>query len=73
MKGKSIFTNAEAAYISQRLCELREATRDKQKVIRADLRRRGFHINDWRRSGRGFTSVDFDERVASGDIIVVRS
>jgi hypothetical protein len=72
MKGRSRFSDSEAALIRQRLHQLRSAPRERQKVIRSGLRRRGFYITDWDRSGKGFTLVGFDALLGNGRIAIIR-
>lgn len=65
------FTSAEAERIRNALHELRAADRDRQKSIRASLRRTyGFYITNFDCSRKGFTVADFDYLVASGEISV---
>lgn len=71
MKGKAKFTRAEAALIRDALQRLRRAERNEQKSIQAGLRRRGFHISDWRSDGEAFTRADFDVLVRDGLIKIV--
>lgn len=67
--GRLEFTPSEAEVIRAKLRELRRVDRDRQKAIRASLRRIGFSIEDVTAPGdEGFTVADFDALVARGTI-----
>jgi hypothetical protein len=58
--GRLCFTADEIAEIRRLLVDLRLADRDRQKVIRARIRRIGFYITDVSHDAGGFTAADFD-------------
>lgn len=68
MQGKRIFTEDEVARIRAILEEKRWAPRDKQKGLRAKLRRIGFYISDFSSNPDGFGPLDFDELKRTGRI-----
>lgn len=68
--GRLNFTRAEADEIRSLLRELRRAERDRQKAIRAKIRRIGFYITDVSHDADGFTVSDFDELVRRGTISI---
>jgi hypothetical protein len=59
---------AEGKEIRADLSTLRRVGRDQQKVIRDELRSRGFYISDWPRPATGFTLADFDALVRTGRV-----
>ncbi|GAB7543770.1 hypothetical protein [Cupriavidus sp. 8B] len=72
MKGKSIFSPAEAERIRELLRKLPRAARDDQKRLRDFLRNdTGFYISDFTRSNAGFTEADFDSLLERGTIKIV--
>ena len=70
MSGRLEFTRDEIGEIRGALRELRRADPDRQKKIRARLRRTGFYITDFSHDADGFTVSDFDEMVSRGTITV---
>ena len=54
------FTSGQIGEIRRLLVELRRSDRDRQKSLRAKLRRLGFHISDVSHGNDGFTVSDFD-------------
>lgn len=66
--GRLSFTEDEIAALRQLLTELRRSDRDRQKTIRAKIRRIGFYISDVSRDAGGFTATDFDALVRRGVI-----
>jgi hypothetical protein len=67
---RSTFTQDEIGLIRSQLIELRRSDRNRQKIIRAQLRRQfGFHISDYT-SQQGFTAAALDELIALGTITV---
>jgi hypothetical protein len=68
--GRLHFKSAEIAEIRGLLRELRRADRDRQKAIRAKLRRIGFYITDVSHDSEGFTASDFDALIRRGTITV---
>ena len=73
MKGRDIFTQAEAERIRALLRQVREAvSAAEQKKLRDRLRINiGFYISDFARSNAGFTAADFDGLVDHGTIKVI--
>ncbi|MGM3411934.1 hypothetical protein [Ralstonia holmesii] len=72
MKGKSIFSLAEAERVRELLRMVRRAERDEQKKLRNRLRLSvGFYISDFTKSTAGFTEADFDSLVKRGAIKIV--
>lgn len=61
--GRLTFSTDEIAEIRRLLVELRRADRDRQKTIRAKIRRIGFYITDVSHDAGGFTATDFDALV----------
>jgi hypothetical protein len=68
--GRLNFTRAEQDEIRGLLRELRRADRDRQKTIRAKIRRIGFYISDVSHDADGFTVSDFDDLVRRGTITI---
>jgi TDG/mug DNA glycosylase family protein len=69
--GRSRFSRGEADGIRRLLREKGTADRDKQKALRAQLRRNyDFYISDFTAESGGFTASDFHELVARGAIEV---
>ncbi|MHA6913918.1 hypothetical protein ACQUJO_12350 [Ralstonia pseudosolanacearum] len=72
MKGKSIFSPAEAKRIREILRKVRRADRDEQKKLRDCLRLNvDFYTSDFTRSNAGFTEANFDSLVKRGTIKIV--
>jgi hypothetical protein len=72
MKGKSVFSPAEADRVRELLRQVRAAERDEQKKLRDRLRTEvGFYISDFTRSNAGFTEAGFDSLVERGTINIV--
>ena len=71
MKGKSTFTQSQAAFIHQTLKQVRAADRDLQKKLRSELRSMGFYITDFSSSSRGFTADGFNGLIDRGTIKIV--
>ncbi|MGF6637288.1 hypothetical protein [Paraburkholderia sp. MM6662-R1] len=72
MKGKSTFSQADAARIRDLLRQVRTAATDEQKKFRDRLRIDvGFYISDFTKSNVGFTAEDFDGLVERGTIKIV--
>jgi len=67
---RSTFTSADIAELRELVRRLRKAERSEQKLIRARLRRIGFHISDYDATGAGFTVSDFDELLHRGVLSV---
>jgi hypothetical protein len=66
--GRLSFTADEIAEIRRLLVDLRRADRDRQKGIRAKIRRIGFYITDVSHDAGGFTATDFDALLRRGVI-----
>ena len=66
--GRLSFAEDEIAALRQLLTELRRSDRDRQKTIRAKIRRIGFYISDVSHDAGGFTATDFDALVRRGVI-----
>ena len=66
--GRLSFTADEIAEIRRLLVDLRRADRDRQKAIRAKIRRIGFYITDVSHDAGGFTVTDFDALLRRGVI-----
>ena len=64
--GRLSFTADEIAEIRRLLVDLRRADRDRQKAIRAKIRRIGFYITDVSHDAGGFTATDFDALLRRG-------
>jgi len=64
MKGRDWFTPHEADRVRDLLREVRHSERGEQKQLREQIRAIGFYIDDWPRTGSGFTVSDFDDLVA---------
>lgn len=71
MKGRDRFTPDEAARIRELLARVRRVEPGAaQKLLRDQLRAKGFYISDWGRGAAGFTRADFDELVSRGLITI---
>ncbi|MDG0024952.1 hypothetical protein [Trinickia sp. Y13] len=69
MKGKNVFSAAEAERACDLLRQIRAADRDAQKLLRDRLREEvGFYISDFTSSNAGFTECDFRSLVERGTI-----
>ncbi len=68
--GRSAFSRAEIEKLRKHLTELRRAERERQKAIRASMRRMGFYITDFSTDAQGFTVSDLDDLVRRGVIEV---
>jgi hypothetical protein len=72
MKGKNVFSLAEADHVRDLLRKVRAADRTAQKTLRDRLRKEtGFYISDFTKSNRGFAVDDFDKLEKCGMIKVV--
>ena len=72
LKGKSVFSPAEADRVRELLRKVREADRTDQKALRDRLRKEtGFYISDFTSSNAGFTEAAFDSLVARGAVKIV--
>jgi hypothetical protein len=71
MRGRTVFPVSEANRVRTLLCQVRDADRDQQKLLRDRLRNDlGFYISDFTSSNAGFTAADFDSLVTRGIIKV---
>lgn len=68
--GRSNFSRDEIEMLRGHLRELRRAERDRQKSVRASMRRMGFYITDYSTDAQGFTASDLDDLVRRGIIQV---
>jgi hypothetical protein len=66
MGGRMTFSSSEIDELRSLLRELRRADRDRQKSIRARMRRMGFYITDFSHDADGFTASDLNEMIARG-------
>lgn len=71
MRGKSVFTAAEADLIKKKLDECNSTSRYDNSLLYTKLRTEcQFFISDFDRSRKGFTSNDFDHHVSIGNIVI---
>jgi len=68
MKGKNIFTSLEVKELIELIAEKVVATPDKQKGIRAKIRKIGFYYSDFSSKKDGYTVADFEALISSGQI-----
>ena len=68
MKGKNIFTTSQIDEIKKLIAEKVRATEDKQKGIRAKIRKLGFYYSDFSTKKDGYTVADFESLISSGQI-----
>jgi hypothetical protein len=68
MKGSRTFTRQAAKEIVVLLGRTRAASRADQKVLRQQIRDRGFYISDFNRPASGFGPDDFQDLVRAGVI-----
>jgi len=71
MKGKKIFTKAEADAIRILIKMKLQAPPDKQKGIRQKIRNIGFYYSDFSANKDGYTVSDFDNLIKSGAIKII--
>lgn len=69
MTKRSTFTSAEIAELKQLNREKQTAPADRQKTLRAKMRKLGFFITDYA-DYPGFVESDLDELIARGTIMV---
>ncbi|MDR1699074.1 MAG: DNA-deoxyinosine glycosylase [Prevotellaceae bacterium] len=67
MKGKNIFTASEIERIKQLINKKVVASKTEQKNIRYEIRSIGFYYSEFR-SNKGYTVVDFEDLIKSGEI-----
>jgi hypothetical protein len=70
MKGQNIFTSSQILTIKKLIAEKVVARPDKQKGIRAKIRRIGFHYSDFSSKKDGYTVGYFEALIRSGKIKV---
>lgn len=71
MKGRAIFSPAEANAVGTILRKIRSTDRSNQKKLRRTLRSRyRFYISDFHANPRGFSEADFDALLEKGTINV---
>ena len=66
---RSTFTRTEIAEIKRIVREKQTAPADRQKTLRAELRRLGFYISDYS-DEPGFVESDVDDLIRRGSITV---
>ena len=64
------FSPSEIDELRSLLRELRRSDRNRQKALRARMRRMGFFISDFSHDADGFTVSDLDELIRRGTIDV---
>ena len=70
MSKRSTFTAAEIAEIKLLVREKQTAPADRQKTLRAKLRKLGFYISDYS-DEPGFVESDVDDLIRRGTITVI--
>ncbi len=70
MKGKAVFTASEALQIKKLIAEKVIASPEKQKRIRAKIRKLGFYFSDFETHKEGYSLIDFNNLINSGRIKV---
>ena len=70
VKGRDTFASAEIAKLRRLIQEKQTAGLDRQKQLRAQMRRIGFYITDFCSDQRGFTVEDLDELIERGKVRV---
>lgn len=71
MRTSRTFTKETAAEIVELLSRTRAADRDQQKILRQQIRDRGFYISDFSRAASGFEPEDFHDLVRRGVIRIM--
>jgi hypothetical protein len=71
MQGRREFTPEEIDSLRQLIREKQTADRDRQKSLRARMRRIGFYISDFSDDYSGFVVSDLDELISRGTITLV--
>lgn len=71
MDRKRSFTKTEVKQIKKLIAEKLRATPEKQKGIRAKIRKIGFHFSDFSSKKDGYTIADFEALIRSGAIKVI--
>jgi len=71
MDRKKSFTKTEVEQIKKLIAEKLRATPDKQKGIRAKIRKIGFHFSDFSSKKDGYTVADFGALIRSGAVKVI--
>jgi hypoxanthine-DNA glycosylase len=71
MDRKKSFTKTEAEQIKKLIAEKLRAAPDKQKGIRARIRKIGFHFSDFCSTKDGYTIADFEALIRSGVVKVI--
>lgn len=71
MKGNNSFTTSQIDEIKKLIADKVRATADKQKGIRAKIRKLGFHYSDFSSKKDGYTVADFEALIRSGQIKVI--
>jgi hypothetical protein len=73
MQGRRRFTTQEIEELRRLIREKQTADRDRQKVLRARMRRMGFYISDHSAYPDGFVVSDLDELISRGVIEIIDS
>lgn len=71
MKGQNTFTTSQIDEIKKLIADKGRATADKQKGIRAKIRKLGFYYSDFSAEKDGYTVADFEALIRSGQIKVI--
>ena len=70
MAKRSTFTSTEIAELRRLIREKQTAPPDRQKALRAKMRRTGFYITDYA-DYTGFVASDLDDLITRGTITVL--
>jgi hypothetical protein len=70
MSGRTTFREDEIAELRALIREKQTADRDRQKALRARMRRMGFYITEFGQEPGGFTVSDLDELIQRGTITI---
>ena len=73
MKGKTMFTSAEAEALRSLIRQKCDADNNTQKSIRNKMRKIGFHISDFTTKKSGFTVEDFETLINDNIITIDRN
>lgn len=71
MKGQNEFTTSQIDQIKNLISDKVRTTPDKQKGIRAKIRKLGFYYSDFCTNKDGYTVADFEELIRLGQIKVI--
>lgn len=70
MKGQDTFSSLQILTIKKLIAEKVIATPDRQKGIRREIRKIGFHYSDFSSKKDGYTVADFEVLISSGQIVI---